>query len=104
MMEILNNLKNENEKVLADVERFNNDSDSTIVTPPETNTITTTPVVYTNNEPSFIEYLKTINKEYKEGSYSEDGEGGQDNNDKWYEFVVNDTPPGTDKGNFKPIK
>ena len=52
--------------------------------PPETNTITTTPVVYTNNEPSFIEYLKTINKEYKEGTYSEDGEGGQDKNGKWY--------------------
>jgi hypothetical protein len=57
--------------------------------PPETNTITTTPVVYTNNETSFKEYLNTINKEYKEGTYSEDGEGGQDKNDKWY-FLNNE--------------
>ena len=64
--------------------------------------VKTTPGAYTNDETSFIQYLKTITKEYEEGSYSEDGKGGQDNKGEWYMFKA--TPPGTDKGNFEPIK
>ena len=64
--------------------------------------VKTTPGAYTNDKTSFIQYLKTINKEYEEGSYSEDGKGGQDNKGEWYMFKA--TPPGTDKGNFEPIK
>jgi hypothetical protein len=92
LLELLNTLNNETKKIVDNSEEIpndsNNDSNSTIVTPPETNTITTTPVVYANNEPSFIEFLKNQNppQTYQEGSYSEDKESGKNSDNIKYYF------------------
>jgi hypothetical protein len=96
-LDILKGVKDMNDvnkiKAYSDFEKCVNSTSPTPPTPPQpptppTNTTTTTPVVYANNEPSFIEFLKNQNppQTYQEGSYSEDKESGKNSDNIKYYF------------------
>ena len=93
LLELLNELNKDVEEEL----KANNEENPNVSAATETTTgTTTTPVVvYKNNEPSFIEFLKTKNPTETFKSYNEDTDSGKNSEGTQYRFI---------DGNFVPVE